>query len=200
MTLAAAGLSGCAVGPDFHTPPAPPTDHYLAGPPVVHTAGAAAEVGQPQTLVVDQDIPAQWWQLFHSEPLDALVRTALHDSPTVEAAAAALRAAQEGYIAQRGELFPKVDAQFQVQREAAPGAAYGLPELGTSTFTLFNAGVNVSYNFDVFGATRRALEAASAQSEYQRWELEAARLTLAGNVVTTAITAPASRWRTMMRS
>ncbi len=191
MSLAAATLCGCAVGPDFHAPAAPTTDHYLAGAGVEHTAGANAQVGQAQSLVMGQDIPAQWWQLFHSEPLDALVRTALHDSPTIEAAAAALRAAQEGYVAQRGELFPKVDAQFQTQREAAPGAAYGLPELGTSTFTLFNAGVNVSYNFDVFGATRRALEAAAAQSEYAGWELEAARLTLAGNVVTTAITAAA---------
>jgi outer membrane protein TolC len=191
MSLAAATLCGCAVGPDFHAPAAPTTDHYLAGAAVEHTAGANAPVGQAQSLVMGQDIPAQWWQLFHSEPLDALVRTALHDSPTIDAAAAALRAAQEGYIAQRGDLFPKVDAQFQTQREAAPGAAYGLPELGTSTFTLFNAGVNVSYNFDVFGATRRALEAAAAQSEYQGWELEGARLTLAGNVVTTAITAAA---------
>jgi NodT family efflux transporter outer membrane factor (OMF) lipoprotein len=191
MTLAAAALCGCAVGPDFKTPAAPPTDHYLAGAPVAQTAGAATQIGQAQTLVVDQDIPAQWWDLFHSEPLDALVRTALHDSPTIEAAAAALRAAQEGYVAQRGALFPQVSAQFEVQREAEPGAAYGLPELGTSTFTLFDAGVNVTYNFDVFGATRRQLEAAGAQSEYQRWELEAARLALAGNVVTTAITAAA---------
>src|ERR1700761_5780065 len=83
MTLAAAVLCGCAVGPDFHSPPAPPTDHYVAGAPLEHTAGANAEVGQVQTLIVDQDIPAQWWQLFHSEPLDALVRTALRDSPTI---------------------------------------------------------------------------------------------------------------------
>jgi len=189
MTLAAAVLCGCAVGPDFHTPAAPPTDHYLAGAPIEHTAGSAAELGEAQTLIIDEDIPAQWWQLFHSEPLDALVRTALHDSPTIDAAAAALRAAQEGYVAQRGALFPQVSAQFEVQREAEPGAAFGLPELGTSTFTLFDAGVNVTYNFDVFGATRRQLEAAAAQSEYQRWELEGARLALAGNVVTTAITA-----------
>jgi NodT family efflux transporter outer membrane factor (OMF) lipoprotein len=189
MTCAAAALCACAVGPDFHPPAAPPTDHYLAGTPVQQTAGAATAVGQAQTFVVDQDIPAQWWSLFHNDPLDSLVRTALHDSPTIEAAAAALRAAQEGYVAQRGALFPQVSAQFQTEREAAPGAAYGLPELGTSTFTLFNAGVNVTYNFDVFGATRRQLEAAGAQSEYQRWELEGARLTLAANVVTTAITA-----------
>lgn len=184
-------LCGCAVGPDFHTPAPPPTDHYVAGAPIAHTAGTDTQVGQAQSFVVDQDIPAQWWQLFHSEPLDTLVRTALTDSPTIEAAAATLRAAQQGYIAQRGALFPKVDGQFQAQREAAPGAAYGLPQLGTSTFTLFDAGVNVSYTFDLFGGTRRALEAAGAQSEYEQWELEGARLALAGNIVTTAITAAA---------
>ena len=189
LTLAAAALCGCAVGPDFHTPAAPATDHYVAGAPVEHTVGAAGEIGQAQSLSVEMDIPAQWWQLFHSEPLDALVRTALRDSPTIDAAGATLRAAQQGYVAQRGALFPQVNAQFQVQREAAPGAAFGAPELGTSTFTLFDAGVNVTYNFDIFGATRRQLEAAAAQSEYQSWELEGARLALAGNVVTTAITA-----------
>jgi NodT family efflux transporter outer membrane factor (OMF) lipoprotein len=122
--------------------------------------------------------------------MDTLVRTALHDSPTIAAAAAALRSAQEGYIAQRGaSVFPQADAQFLGQREAAPGAAFGFPQAGTSTFTLFDAAVNVSYKFDLVGGTRRQLEALAAQSDYQRWQLEAARLTLAANVVTTVITA-----------
>ena len=189
IAVAVTALCSCAVGPDFHAPAAPPTDHYVAGKPVAQTAGAPGAVGEVQTLVVDQDVPAQWWGLFHSEPLDALVRTSLQDSPTIAAAVAALRAAREGYVAQRGALFPQVNGQFEMQREAEPGAAYGLPELGTSTFTLFDAAVNVSYNFDIFGATRRALEAAGAQSQYEQWELEGARLALAGNVVTTAITA-----------
>jgi len=182
-TLAATGLCGCTVGPDFHTPAPPDTDHYVAGPPVT-IADQGIEAGQ--------DIPAQWWVLFHSAPLDALVRTALRDSPTIIAAQAALRSAQEGYVAQRGSsVYPQVDAQFQAQREAAPGAAFGFPQAGSSTFTLFDAAVNVSYKFDLVGATRRQLEALAAQSDYQRWQLEAARLTLAANVVTTVITAAA---------
>jgi NodT family efflux transporter outer membrane factor (OMF) lipoprotein len=190
ITLGLLALCSCAVGPNFSTPVAPATDRYVAGPPVQTTVGASDAVGQSQALIVDQDIPAQWWGLFHSEPLDTLVRTALHDSPTIAAAAAALRSAQEGYVAQRGtSAFPQFDAQFQATREAVPAAAYGLPELGTSTLTLFDAAVNVTYNFDLEGGVRRQLEALSAQTEYERWELEAARLTLAGNVVTTAITA-----------
>jgi NodT family efflux transporter outer membrane factor (OMF) lipoprotein len=191
LVAAVAGLCGCTVGPDFHRPAPPDTDHYVAGAPI-QTVGAPGTVAPPQTLVADQDIPAQWWNLFHSEPLDTLVRTALHDSPTIAAAAAALRSAHEGYVAQRGSsVYPQVDAQFQAEREAAPAAAFGFPQLGTSTFTLFDAAVNVTYKFDLVGATRRQLEGLAAQTEYQRWQLEAARLTLAANVVTTVITAAA---------
>jgi NodT family efflux transporter outer membrane factor (OMF) lipoprotein len=191
LAAAVAGLCGCTVGPDFHRPAPPDTDHYLAGAPIP-TVGASGSAAPTQTLVAEQDIPAQWWNLFHSEALDTLVRTALHDSPTIAAAAAALRSAHEGYVAQRGSsVYPQVDAQFQAQREAAPAAAFGLPQLGTSTFTLFDAAVNVTYKFDLVGATRRQLEGLAAQTDYQRWQLEGARLTLAGNIVTSVITAAA---------
>ena len=105
VILGATGLCSCAVGPDFHAPAAPATEQYVAGAPI--TTVAAADPGAAaQTLVADQEIPAQWWGLFHSAPLDALVRTALQDSPTIVAAAAALRSAQEGYVAQRGAHQP----------------------------------------------------------------------------------------------
>jgi NodT family efflux transporter outer membrane factor (OMF) lipoprotein len=186
-----AGLCACTVGPDFHQPAPPDTDHYVAGAPF-QSMGAPGTAAPVQILVAEQDIPAQWWNLFHNEPLDILVRTALHDSPTIAAAAAALRSAHEGYIAQRGSsVYPQIDGQFQAQREAAPAAAFGFPQLGTSTFTLFDAAVNVTYKFDLVGATRRQLEALAAQTDYQRWQLEAARLTLAANIVTTVITAAA---------
>ena len=54
-------------------------------------------------------------------------------------------------------------------------------------FNVFSLGADVSYNFDLFGGTRRELEALAAEVDYQGYELEAARLTLATNVVTTAI-------------
>ncbi len=54
-------------------------------------------------------------------------------------------------------------------------------------FTLYQATVNVSYAPDVFGGQRRQIEANAAQAEYQRFELEAAYLTLTSNVVTAAV-------------
>jgi NodT family efflux transporter outer membrane factor (OMF) lipoprotein len=126
--------------------------------------------------------------LFQSGPLDELVRAALRDSPTVEAARATLRSAQENYLAQRGSLlFPAADGGLNATRQKTPGAAFGAPQFGSSEYTLITAAVNVSYRLDLFGSSRRQLEALRARTDYQRWELEAANLSLAGNVVTTAI-------------
>jgi len=181
-------LGACAVGPDFHSPAPPATERYTQGAQPQTTVEAPGAAGAVQTFGSDRDIPADWWTLFRSEPLDALVKNALHDSPTVESAKAALRSALESYTAERGALLlPKADGSFGADRQKQPGAAFGAPQFGSSTFTLVTAAVNVSYRLDIFGASRRQLEALQAQSDYQRWQLEAANLTLTGSVVTTAI-------------
>src|SRR3569833_2149525 len=102
--VVSAVLAACAVGPDFHSPPPPVTEHYTQGAQPQSTEEVAGPAGAAHTIGGDRDIPADWWSLFQSEPLDALVKEALHDSPTVESARAALRSAQESYIAERGAL------------------------------------------------------------------------------------------------
>jgi NodT family efflux transporter outer membrane factor (OMF) lipoprotein len=185
--LTAAAVSGCAVGPDFHAPPAPATSHYTRAPEPTGTVSAPGPSGTAQTFSTERDIPADWWTLFHSQPLDALVRQALTDSPNVQAAEATLRTAAETYKAQRGALLlPRLDATGTAERQREPGAVLGQPG-SAFLFNLFDASVGVTYRLDLFGASRRQVEALYAQSDYQRWQLEAARLTLADNVVTTAI-------------
>ena len=183
-----AALTACALGPDFHSPAPPPTQHYTQGEQPQATADAPGAAGAVQTFVSDRDIPGDWWTLFRSEPLDGLVRESLRDSPNIESAKAVLRSAQENYLAERGSLLlPAADGTFSGTREKVPGAAFGAPGLGSSEFTLISAAVNVSYRLDVFGASRRQLEALRSQADYERWELEAANLSLTANVVTTAI-------------
>jgi NodT family efflux transporter outer membrane factor (OMF) lipoprotein len=185
--IAVTSLAGCAVGPNFHSPAPPTTTQYTRGRQPETTTETPVPGGAGQTLVADRDIPGDWYSLFQSEPLDELVRRALQDSPNVEAAKAALRSAEDTYKAERGALLlPGADGQFGVTRQSSPGAAFGIPEIPTSTFTLFSAAVNVSYRLDIFGGNRRQLEQLRAQTDYQRWELEATNLTLTGNVVTTA--------------
>jgi NodT family efflux transporter outer membrane factor (OMF) lipoprotein len=185
--IAVASLAGCAVGPNFHSPPPPKTTQYARGQQPGTTVDAPVPGGIAQTFVADRDIPADWYSLFQSQPLDDLVRGALHDSPTVAAAKAALRSAEATYFAERGTLLlPQADGQFGVTRQRTSGAAFGNPAAGSNTFTLYNAAVNVSYRLDVFGGSRRQVEQSRAQADFERWELEAAYLSLTGNVVTTA--------------
>ena len=182
-------FSGCAVGPDFKVPDSPVaagSKSYTSTALPSHTAAADAPAGAAQRFVLAKDIPAQWWEVFHSESLDRLVRLALAQNPTLASAQAALRQAQENYNAQAGTLdYPNVGAQLGATRERASALTAGVP--GGAVFNLYNASVTVGYTLDVFGASRRALEGAQANVDYQRYQLEAAYLALTANVVTTAI-------------
>ncbi|CAB3908156.1 efflux transporter outer membrane subunit [Achromobacter denitrificans] len=175
-------LAGCAVGPDFQSPAAPAVDAYVA-------PGAAPAADAGQQLAAGADIPAQWWRLFQSEALDALVRQALATSPTLDEARARLRQAAEDLNAETGgRLLPSVDGNLSVARQKVDPSAFGVPVAEQpAPFTLYNASIDVSYTLDVFGANRRALEGLGAQVDYQRHELQAARMSLAANVVTAAI-------------
>jgi len=178
-------LASCAVGPDFLKPSAPPEAGYT--PEQLGTTAATATAGgAAQRFVEGRDIPGQWWTLFHSEPLNQLIEEALKANPTLDAAQATLRQAQENVAAQRGVLFPQVNGNLSTTREKISGASFGNPKLN-QLFTLTTGSVSVSYGIDIFGGARRELESTEAQAEYQRYELEAAYLTLTSNVVTAAI-------------
>ncbi|RSE94350.1 efflux transporter outer membrane subunit [Achromobacter aegrifaciens] len=175
-------LAGCAEGPDFERPAPPRVDAYAAPRDASAASGA-------QRLQDGVDIPAQWWQLFRSEALDQLVRQAVQASPTLEQARARLRQANEDLNAETGgRMLPQVDGNLSVTRQKVDPAAFGVPVAEQPPpFTLYNASIDVSYTLDVFGGNRRALEGLGAQVNYQAHELQAARMSLAANVVTAAI-------------
>lgn len=184
-------LSGCAVGPDFATPETPPVTSYTAAQDVSSETRAGDAEQQFSTV----DIPAQWWALFHSTTLDQWVKTAMTDSPTLDAARARLRQAQEDLNAQTGaRTLPSIDGKLSGARQKVDPAAFGVPVAEQPPpFTLYNASVSVSYTLDIFGANQRALEGLKAEVDNQAHELQAARMTLAANVVTTAIRQAAAR-------
>ena len=188
VTAIGLALAGCAVGPNFRPPQLPSAAQgpdYTPTPLPAKTAQAPVADGQAQEWAKGSDIPAQWWSVFHSGPLDQLIRSALEHNPTLASAQAALREAQENYRAQAGSLLPSADAQLGVEREHASAVSTGVP--GGELLSLVNAQVNVSYTLDVFGGVRRQIEGAQAAVDAQRYQVEAAYLTLTGNVVTTAI-------------
>ncbi len=179
-------LAGCAVGPDFQRPAAPEQSGYTPQPvaPIAATGNLAG--GGGQRFAVGRDIPGQWWELFRSPALDSLVRQALAANPDLEAAQAALRQAKELALAQGGVLYPAVDAGFSAARERPSAASTGF-QGPAPIFSLANASVSVSYAVDLFGGNLRAIESAEAQAELQRYQLEAAYLSLSANLVTAAV-------------
>ncbi|MDD4881022.1 MAG: efflux transporter outer membrane subunit [Gallionellaceae bacterium] len=180
-------LAGCAAGPDFQSPAAPGVAGYTATALPAQTATAATALGGAQRFVEGAPVDLQWWRQFGSARLDGLVDQALRASPTLEAAEATLRQARLSYEAKAGATrYPQANAGLGAQRQDTNNAAAGLPG-GERSFNLYHASVAVSYDLDLAGGNRRALEALAAQTEYRRYQLEGARLTLIGNVVTTAV-------------
>src|SRR5260221_688947 len=187
MTIMAAALmAACAVGPDYHAPVAPAVGIYTERPQPERTEAAPVRGGEAQRFEVGAKISADWWTLFGSLELDGLMRTALSGHPTLAAAQAALRQAEENLNAQYAVLYPSVDAGLLARRQRISGASIGNPAVPGTTFNLYNASVNVSYAIDVAGGARRELEALQAGIEFQRFQLEATYLSLTGNIATTA--------------
>lgn len=182
----AALISSCAVGPDYKAPEVTKVSTYTAKPMPETTVATAVALGSSQRFVAGP-IDAEWWKTFASEKLDRLMKQALEASPTLKAARATLEQAKFNYEAQAGAaLYPQVSGNTGGSRQRVNKAAFGLPG-ESSTYNLFNAGVNVGYNLDLFGGNRRMLESFSAEAAHQKYQLETARLVLVSNVLTTAV-------------
>lgn len=185
-------LSGCAVGPDFVKPTAPEGLGYAPAP--IDGRGG-------QSFADGKDIRFDWWREFHSPELDRLVELSLRNNPTIPAAVASLRQAQELVYAQQGAFLPGIGADYGFERQQVAGnqssndpgpqgngkniqsAAPAQPVI----FNMHTAQLQVGYNPDVFGGNRRAVESLDAQAEEQRDLLQAAYVTLIDNVVAAAI-------------
>ncbi|MGD0905820.1 MAG: efflux transporter outer membrane subunit, partial [Terracidiphilus sp.] len=176
-------LGGCAVGPDFVRPAPPDTDRYTRE---AQPEATVAADGQAQHFTPGAAIAADWWRLFQSAPLDAVVQQAISNNPTLQAAEASLRQSQDNLRAGYGLYFPQGQAGISATRQRTAPAEQGSQSSG-SVFNLFTASGTISYTLDVFGGKRRTVEGLRAQAGSQRYETKAAYLALTANVVNTSI-------------
>lgn len=177
----------CKVGPNFHSPNAPKVSRYTEIPLPKKTVQTKGSGGDAQTFVHNKDVPLLWWELFHSQAINRLIRQGLKHNPSLEAAQASLRQAQENLNVQIGNsMYPAIDGIASAQRQRYPTFTVGGNE-GAVLFNLYNVAVNVSYTLDVFGGLRREIESLRAQVDYQQFEVMASYLTLTSNIVTTAV-------------
>ncbi|MCJ2109380.1 efflux transporter outer membrane subunit [Methylobacterium sp. E-041] len=200
VALAASlALSGCAVGPNYVAPEDPPVSRYtrepLANPSAADKVATRQGGSADQSFVSGADIPGQWWTLFRSKALNRLVEEALANNPNLEAAQASLRIAQQNVLAQKGMLYPSLSANPQALGAKAPGLDLQSPLQNQNNYlySLYTPQVTVAFNPDVFGLNRRTIEGLEATAENQRFQLEAAYLSLTANVVAAAIQEAALR-------
>ncbi|MBV8123805.1 MAG: TolC family protein, partial [Paucibacter sp.] len=189
--LCAAVLAGCAVGPDYQRPAVAHAERYTESPaPESLSAGDTVPV---QRLHADADLPAKWWEMFKSPALDELVRASLDNNPSIVAAQAALQAAEHNVKAQQAAYYPNASVSYAGSRQRIADSLASPASSGASYYTLHTLQLEVSYTPDVFGANRRQVESLQAQADNQRWQLEAAYLSLTSNVVVAVIEEAALR-------
>lgn len=170
--------SACTtVGPDFTRPDVPSADAGYAD-----AGGGRAHLAEGPNL--------QWWKAFASPELNGLVDRAIVGNHSLAASRATLEKAREQIAAVAGRSLPQVDVNGRADYQKVNLSAFGLSDrfgsggIENPEFDLYTLGAGVSYDLDLFGRNRRALEQTTAQAEAQQRATEAAHLVIAGRVVT----------------
>jgi outer membrane protein, multidrug efflux system len=170
LTLAAALLCGCTVGPRYTrpTPPAPASPTFAGG------AAPGVSATQP---------PGDWWRLYDTPPLDTLVQQALINNKSLLAAAANLAEARGALSLARAGLYPSTTISASAQYGVSPNQIFAneLLHLGTPTpGPYFSPGLDVSYELDLFGRIRQTIAASKANLEATQAAEDVTRISVAG--------------------
>jgi NodT family efflux transporter outer membrane factor (OMF) lipoprotein len=194
LALGSAALVGCTVGPDYHAPDLPVPAAYEGQPP----AGATID-------------PATWWRAFGDTQLDALIEQALATSPDVAIAASRVREARLAELSAESAGKPTIDATANANHihfsknagfaslaslfsgNSGAGSGGGSTGSGSSSglalpgdgITTFSAGFDANWEIDLFGGSRRGVEAARARAEAAVWNRRDAAVMLAAEIADT---------------
>jgi NodT family efflux transporter outer membrane factor (OMF) lipoprotein len=185
--LAMLAAPACVVGPNYKRPAAPNVPGYTPTPPATTSSSPNVNGGEAQTFAPGQDIPGDWWALFHSKPLNDLIERSLKNNPDLKSAQAALLVARENVLAQRGAYYPSVSGSFAATRAKTSEEVSPVPNANIFQYSLFTPEVSVSFTPDVFGLNRRTVESLKAQQEQARFVVAATNITLSSNVAAAAI-------------
>ena len=183
--LSLLALAGCAVGPNFKPPATQVPDSYYS---LEKTKAAPASQVTPDPAAL-----MRWWQGFHDPILDSLVQLALSGNLDLKQAEARIRQARAARGIAVAGVFPQVNGSALYQRSHSSSQTVG-PGGGTSVSTLapfqelFQAGLDASWELDVFGGTRRNIEAATADLTAAVEDRRDVLVTLVGEVGTDYLT------------
>jgi NodT family efflux transporter outer membrane factor (OMF) lipoprotein len=179
-SMAALTAACTTVGPNFKAPTPPAAQGY-------------AMQGDLQTREAryGQELAGDWWALFKSPEIDQTVRAAVAGNHSLEAARQSLLQARDAIAAQASRA--TLDANAQVNETRVNLSSFGFSQfplpggqtltLSNPTFTDYSFGLSGRYDFDLFGGRKRETERLLAAADAQRFQTDAAYLTLTAQVV-----------------
>ncbi len=166
---AATALAGCMVGPDYVRPSAPVPDAYKE------------MEGWKRAEPRDAIERGRWWEMFGDRELDALAARVDISNQNIRLAEANYRQAQALTEQARAGLFPTVGAGTSVIRSKSPSLS-NQPSFATGAVNNYNLNLNASWELDLWGKVRRAIEAGEANWQASAADLESARLSAQASV------------------
>jgi NodT family efflux transporter outer membrane factor (OMF) lipoprotein len=167
-----AAVAGCTVGPNYHGAP-------QVAPSAVQAVGFNRA---PKDAVATSPAVAAWWAALGDPELSALIEAALTHSPDIRAAQARLRQSRAGLREQQRDALPKGSASALYLHAHLPNSTAGIGPIN-----LYDLGFDASWEVDLFGGTRRAIEAASAEAGAVEADLADAHVQLAAEVAQTYV-------------
>lgn len=175
-------LGACTVGPDYHGAPVTAPDTLHAG--VFKRAPAEGISTAPGV--------SQWWVALNDPILNALIAQALQNSPDIHAAEARLRESRASLAKQQANALPKMSAGGTAIIAPRPSL---LDNYGSGPLKLYSADFDATWEIDLFGGTRRAIEAANADAQSVEANLADTHVSLAAEVAQTYVDLRAQQQR-----
>lgn len=188
LLILASLLSGCTVGPDFRKPAVTAPENW--------TAWHSGDPSLRAVIPPQRGLDPRWWQHFNDPILDELVSRALAASPDIRTAALRFSGARVQNRITASSGGPSLNATANVSRVQTSANSPStralkevLPEpdelinLMTDPYNWYQAGLDFSWEIDLWGHVRRATEASAADSAAQGEMLKLAKLSIVGDVV-----------------
>jgi NodT family efflux transporter outer membrane factor (OMF) lipoprotein len=171
LVVAALALAGCNVGPDY----SPPKPRAPASQNFASNTATTATTNEP---------PSKWWELYNVPALDSLVQEALTHNNDLLVAAGNLAEARGALDLARAGQFPSTNtsagAQWGVSSSQQLANSIEGKSGAPSPEMFYSVGLDASYEIDLWGHVRRAIESARAGLEAQQAAEDVVRISVAG--------------------
>ena len=160
-------LTGCAVGPNYHTPEITMPSSYET----------------PMALSEEEEVELRsWWTQFDDPMLNVLIHEAISQNLDLKIAVEKINQVRAQYQIKAAELAPKIDMTAEQQRTRISQNLFDAPFLGPPTQSFYRVGFDASWEIDIFGKRRREKESAFYEYEAERENARDVYITLLGEV------------------